>query len=199
MSIFSNYASPRPKGFPLRGPDGTFKHGDTTFTRERSPETWVGEGTWNSFPDEYQVTVDRPGEKDDVVLSVFDDFIRVRYPNRPDMVSIYQKGDSIEVERLSRRESATLSVEGDTLAVDRFRRSDEVKFKDKGYRFEIDRSKPSDDVKGNARRIQKGADKLPSAEALDFVDEVLDKGLSLENMVTLGLDGRVTFWDQKLR
>lgn len=201
MSAFRSLSSPLPKSLPLRGDDYVVRSGHSTITKEHKPIEMIGEGTRVHLGDYEQITVDRPGEDNDVILMVFDDEIRVHQPEPSRSVTIRREHDRIEFDRFgARRNDSTLRVKDKTLSVDRSLSRNDVSFKDDGTGFKIDRFGAGNDVSGSSSGWVRSSqrDRLPAPEVLAFVDHALDNGLKLDNMVRVTESGQVLVWDELL-
>lgn len=202
MSAFLSVAGTRVPGLPLRGEDYTVRRGDATVTKSREPVFSEAEGSSELLGYQHYITVDHPGSERDVAIRVAMDYgIDVTFPDFDRSVRIRSREESgsIKFERWGR--TTTLKLENDQLQVDRNLSRNDVTFKDRGWAgFKIDRSGARNDVQGGSLgRVRRGHnDRLPSPEALALVDHCLDNGLNLDDMVTIGPDGQVTVWDEKL-
>lgn len=189
MSTFRSVSSALPKSLPLRGDDYVVKHGQTTITKQSQP----------GHPD--QITIDHPGTHHDVGITLGRNDIRVNFadPTR-DSLTIKPFADGIQFDREGHHNDSTLYLDDNVLDLQRSRYTQDVSFIDEGYRFKIDRHGLRDDVSGSSSgRVQRAhADRLPSPEALGFVDRTLDNGLRIDDMVTVTPEGRVIVWDEML-
>ena len=189
MSTFRSISGPLPKSLPLRGDDYVVKHGATTITKQSQP----------GHPE--KITIDHPGTHHDVGITIGRNDIRVDFadPSR-DSVTIRPHADGIQFAREDHQNDSTLYLDDNVLDLKRSRYTQDARFIDDGYRFKIDRHGLRDDVSGSSSgRVQRAhLDRLPSPEALGFVDRALDNGLRLDDMVTVTREGLVVVWDETL-